>query len=1065
MKARSLSVHLRATRTGLALLLLAIFGMAIPLSAGAATPEIALRVEAPDTVTAGKKVKLIGIVENSGTVPLTGVVTFENTFPTGITPVAPDPFGGFPADATCAMSSQTTTCSIPVEGLLPGGLKIIPMTFVLPSDSSGVLLNSMRAFGGGAPNVVDAQQQLTVGPPELFLFKEFSAVIRSAQGTATSAGSHPSSIQTNVRVSNQMDFPYGGKSSIAPVEQPRNILVHSPAGLVGNPQATPVKCTGEQLSQAADFGQHQIPLCPPESQVGVVQINGLNEAGLPLYNMVSLPSKPAQFGFAYNSVPVLLDARVRPEDYGLDIVVSNTASSLPVSGARVTLWGVPSDTSHDSVRGVCLDGYRGASGEICPSNAPREAFLRLPTSCTGTLPWKGAMDSYLHPNVYVGASTVTPGIEECDRVPFTPSATVAATTTAAASPTGLEVHLSIPQDELTNPAALAQSDLRNARVTLPPGFSINAAAASGLASCSQRQIGLSTNRAPSCPQESKLGSAAIETPLLERPLEGSIYLAAQGDNPFGSLLAMYIVVEGSGVVLKLAGKVSLDPQTGQLTTTFENQPQLPFSELSLKLDGGPRAPLRTAATCGRHTAEVVLTPWSGSDPVELPSDLSIISGPGGGQCASSQADRPFAPRLTAGTENPLAGAFSPLLLRMTRDDGTKEITEVQAKMPEGLLGKLAGIPYCPDSVLGGIYSTEGAAALEMATPSCPSASQVGTVQVGAGSGPRPFYTEGNIYLAGPYKGAPLSIAVVTPVLAGPFDLGNVVVRNALHVDSRTTELTAVSDPFPTILHGIPLDLRDIRLDINRNGFTMNPTDCDATAITGSLGGVENASVTFHQRFQVGHCDRLGFKPKLSLRLKGQTKRVGHPALSAVLRIPSGDANLSKISVALPHSEFLAQAHISTICTRVQYAAGGGGGEECPKGSVYGHARAFSPLLDRPLEGFVYLRSNGGERKLPDLVASLNGQIHVDLVGYIDSVNGGIRTQFEHVPDAAISRFVLTMKGGRKSLLENSTHLCKRRHHVRVKSRAQSGMMRNFKVRIGVKCGASMAKKRTNKIKR
>jgi len=540
----------------------------------------------------------------------------------------------------------------------------------------------------------------------------------------------------------------------------------------------------------------------------------------------------------------------------------------------------------------------------------------------------------------------------------------------------------------------------------------------------------------------------IETPLLHEDLTGSVYLAQQGQNPFGSLLAMYMVAEGSGVVIKQAGEISSDPATGQLTTRVVDTPQLPFSNLHLELYGGPRAALRTPAACGAYATEAGLTPWSGNGAVERQSSFQVSRGCGGG----------FDPKLSAGTENPLAGTHSPFNLQVTRGDGSQELAGLQVQVPQGLLGTLRGIAYCPDSALAAISAELGTGVGQEAAPSCPASSQVGTVTVGAGAGSNPFYTHsGRAYLAGPYKGAPLSLAVVTPAVAGPFDLGSVLVRNALQVDPVTAQITAVSDPLPTILHGVPLDLRDVRIELNRPNFTLNPTSCEPMSIDSSIVSKQGATASPSAYFQAAGCDQLAFGPKLGITLKGTQHRGGYPALRAVLQVPqkTANANISRVSVSLPHSEFVAQEHLVDICTRVQFAADGGGGAGCPKRSVYGHAVAYSPLLDQPLRGPVYLRSNGGERELPDLVASLGGQLHVDLVGYIDSnkKTEGLRTTFATPPDAAVSKFVLTMLGGEHSLLRNSTNICRGTHRAIVQMNAYNGMLRDFNPALRVKgCG-------------
>jgi hypothetical protein len=338
-------------------------------------------------------------------------------------------------------------------------------------------------------------------------------------------------------------------------------------------------------------------------------------------------------------------------------------------------------------------------------------------------------------------------------------------------------------------------------------------------------------------------------------------------------------------------------------------------------------------------------------------------------------------------------------------------------------------------------------------PSCPAASQLGTVSAGAGSGPSPFFVQGKVYLAGPYKGAPLSIAIITPAVAGPFDLGAVVVRAGLYVDESTAQITVKSDPLPTILQGIPLDVRSVAVQVDRNQFTLNPTNCEEKAITAQLTSLAGAVASLQSHFQVGGCAGLGFKPSLKLSLKGATKRTGHPSLTATVTYPKGGSytNIARAQVTLPHSEFLDQAHIKTICTRVQFAA-----KACPAASVYGHAKAITPLLDAPLSGPVYLRSSNHE--LPDLVADLNGQVEVTLVGRVDTgKSGGIRNTFEAVPDAPVSKFVLSMQGGKKGLLVNSADICGKPQRAIVNLTAHNGKTLKMTPVIANSCGAKAKK--------
>jgi hypothetical protein len=442
--------------------------------------------------------------------------------------------------------------------------------------------------------------------------------------------------------------------------------------------------------------------------------------------------------------------------------------------------------------------------------------------------------------------------------------------------------------------------------------------------------------------------------------------------------------------------------------------------------------LRTPSVCGKYSTTSSMTPWSApqSGPPATPHDDYAISA----NCSQSEASEPNSPEFSAGTVAPIAGKYTPFLIHLRREDGSQGFASVTLTPPPGLLGKLAGIPYCPDAALAAAEAKPGNA--EKASPSCPPASRIGTVHVAAGAGPAPYWTQGQAYLTGPYKGAPLGMAIVVPATAGPYDLGTVVSRVALHVDPESAQITATSDPIPHILAGIVLDVRQIEVSIDRDQFTRTGSSCDPMAIKGDLISLLGQSASLSVPYQLANCANLRFKPSLSFRLIGQSNRGGHPALRATLKMPEGSAGIAKASVALPHSEFLDQGHIGTVCTRVQYAAGSGGGTQCPPASVYGHATAWSPLLDQPLSGPVFLRSSSHE--LPDLAVSLDGQIHVDLDGRVDSIKGGIRNTFEAVPDAPVSKFVLTLQGAKKGLLQNSTNICKGTHEATASFDAQNG---------------------------
>jgi hypothetical protein len=733
-----------------------------------------------------------------------------------------------------------------------------------------------------------------------------------------------------------------------------------------------------------------------------------------------------------------------------------------------------------------------------PSWGPIKPFVTNPTRCDGGEDLTSlAIDQYLHPGPFTPEgdpitshpnwktySAASPPLTGCEKVGFEPGIALepskqgGASQSAADSPAGLDVSLEIPQNELPFPApapgspqgevdqyladaaaywrsddGVATSHLKDTVVTLPEGMTLNPAAASGQGACSMAQIGVTDTDSPvspkirfdngsvGCPESSKVAEVTVETPLLGEAdwPEGDVYLAAQGDNPFNSDFAIYIAVESPerGVLVKLAGKVEPDPVSGRLKTTFAENPQLPFDRFTLKFKAGSRAPLATPVTCGTHTTSTALAPYSDpGDPAVVKDPFEINSSPAGG-CPASKAARPFALGFQAGSTQILGGAHSPFTVRITRGDGNQELSGVQITTPRGFAARLAGVPYCSDAAIAQAASrtASGDGALERSSPSCPAASKIGTTTIGAGAGSQPFYVSGDVHLAGPYKGAPLSLAFVVPAVAGPFDLGVQVVRAAVNVDPKTAQITTVSDPIPQILRGVPLRLRDIRVDIDRPGFALNPTDCSEQLITGAAFGSHGAATALSNRFQVAECARLAFKPRTSIRLFGGIKRGSYQGVRAVVRPRPGDANISRAVVRFPRSAFVAQEHLKDICTRVQYAA-----DACPKRSVYGRALAYSPLLDFPLTGNVYLRSS--DNTLPDLVADLRGPAHqpirIEVAVRNDSVKGALRNTVQAAPDAPVSYFRLQTFGKAKGLIVNSKNICKGSNRAWVGMKAHNG---------------------------
>ncbi len=767
-----------------------------------------------------------------------------------------------------------------------------------------------------------------------------------------------------------------------------------------------------------------------------------------VYNLLPTPGSATTIGLSIDENASLQEASLRPgPDFGITLADVTIPTSVELQGVSIHVWGQPMDESHDPLRLCVTEGTTVVPD--CPSDTEPASFLTLPTACGEALATTMRADSLQDPGAFVKETALTldeegqpAGLGGCEALHFSPTISARPQTTAADSPTGLSVDVHVPQSE--GPEALATSHLKDTTVTLPAGVTLNPSAAEGRSACTLAQIDLATATSPSCPDSSKVATAKVRTPLVDHPLAGSVYLAAQQENPFGSLLALYLVVDDpiTGVVVKLAGEVEPDPASGQLVTTFRENPQVPFEDFELEFFGGPRATLTTPSTCGTYTTTTRMAPWSGG-PDATPSDsFKVSQGAGGGACASSEAQLPNSPSFEAGTQTPLAGAFSPFVLKLTRENGTQHFAALNVTLPPGLSARFAGRMECSDAQIAQAEARRnpGEGALEQAAPSCPAGSQLGTVTVGAGSG-SPFYVQGHAYLAGPYKGAPFSIVAITPAVAGPFDLGTVVVRSALYVNEETAQGTVKTDPIPAILQGIPLQVRSIAITVDNGDFTLNPTSCEAKAVGGELISTTGAVAALSNRFQVGGCAGLGFKPKLGLKLKGSRKnmkRSGHPALTAVLTPKAGDANLKRTTVLLPHSMFIDQFHISNPCTRVQYAEGDGQGSKCPKASILGTVKAWTPLLDNPLEGKIYFRSNGGARELPDVVLNLNGQIHIEQVGFVDSRHERIRTRFTTLPDAPISRAVINFFGGKRGLLENSAELCAQKQKARVTLAGQNG---------------------------
>jgi hypothetical protein len=756
-------------------------------------------------------------------------------------------------------------------------------------------------------------------------------------------------------------------------------------------------------------------------------------APVPLFNMQPDPGHVATLSGTFLFVTITIEVDVRsPGSTRCDSstcqlvgTLSSASTLLTLEGSSLTLWGVPGDPSHDSQR--C--GENLASPKCQPSAAPRAPFLTNPTNCStgGTAsvtatPYHGASDT-----VTIPVSPVT----GCDKLSLSPTLSVAPDTSQADTPAGYTVDLGMPQNE--QPDSLAAPTVQRVSVTLPSGTALSPPVANGLQGCTDAQFA-----ADSCPDASRVGTAAIRTPVLPDQLTGSVYIGAPIP---GQMYRLFLAVAGDNVNVHLSGQVNPNPTTGQLTTVFDQNPQLPFSDLNLTLFGGPLAALANPETCGTFTTTSDITSTSGAH--ATPSSSFNITGCGD----------PFTPSFTAGTTNPSAGAFSPFTLTFSRQDSDEEFSTLSATLPPGLFAKIAGVPLCPSA--------------SASAGTCSAASRVGTATVGSGSGSHPLFLSGPVYLTGPYNGGAYGLATVVPAIAGPYNLGTVVVRQSLRIDPNDAHVTAVSDPFPTILGGVPLRIKTVNLSLDRPNFIVNPTSCKTSSIAARITSAGGTVAPVASRFQVGGCSGLPFHPSLGISLsgKGQTTSGKHPTLTATLKEGSGQANIQSAKVTLPLSLALDPKNSQVVCSVAAAAA-----LNCPAKTIVGRVTAVSPLLPHSLTGKVFLvqgirtNSKGQQIKtLPSLLVPLNGDVQLILHAKT-SVDGAGRlvSTFSGVPDAAVSNFKLTINGGKKGILVvtgRGKSICKSAQNGTGVLTAHSGKVANNGIKFGkTACGSKKTKK-------
>lgn len=1045
------------------------------------------------------------------------------------------------------------------------------------------------------------------------------------QSPSTAPGARPFEVLNDFAV-NQSPA-NGGEAG--PAENIRDLRFELPAGLLAAAARYP-RCSAEAFAQSSCATVTQVGVAEPEFSAAAPT------ALVPVFNVAPPNGRVAQFAFRAAGAPVHVDFELRNGgDYGATATVRGLSEAAGLLRSSLRIWGVPGDPDHDAER---FNGAGVPTPGAYPEAPPFQPLISNPTSCRGPLVTTMELSSWQHPERLISAAPFeAPPTNSCDQLEFDPKFSAKPTTNLADSPSGLDVHLHMPQ--IQDPGGSAAAGLRDARIDLPAGLTINPAGANGLSSCTTAQIGLTGvaseqqllrydmppvsysgtftvsragattapiastatqaqvrvaletlpglagnvavggapggwivtfvgalagtdvplltgavtdnpsqaiavtatggtfkletggvsttdlpfdaafaeiqaalrqipalglgnlfpgnvfvsgpvlnentrtyrvifandlngakpaltatssltgpaaavtitptdppsprglsvatfganapgtpqfNSAPAaCPDASRIGTVRVDSPAqLDHPLFGNVYLATPEQNPYGSLLAIYITLAdtASGINVKLPARIDPDPASGRLRVSIAEAPQLPFEDLDLELFKGTAAPLRTPSVCATYTVETLLTPTSAPEgaPRRPKDTFTIANGAGAGACPKAAATVPDLSRFSAGSADPSAGIYTPFVLKLTRPDGSLPLGGIDTTLPEGLLAKIAGVPQCSDTALAAAAANSGTA--ESRSPSCPAASRIGGLAASAGAGPAPYNLTGIAYLAGPYRGAPLSLALITPALAGPFDLGTVVLRVALHVDPQTTRVRATSDPFPASLRGVPLDLRSVALSLDP-GFAKNPTSCYPLEFNGPQSA----------RFQVGDCRKLAFAPKLDLALKGSTERGAHPALSATLTNPAKRtaANLAALDLFLPRSLRFDKAHVGVA------------------GTVYGQATASTPLLDQPLRGPLTLRYSPTSTQL---IVSLHGQTDLTLEGQLRvSKAGAMRVSFDSPPDVPLTKFTLALDGAKKGLFKASRNLCAGPNRATAELTGQNAATYDRRVAIKAAC--------------
>jgi hypothetical protein len=1058
----------------------ALASLACVPAASAATPAPGFLLYAHPTPTmfspehpvpeGGSDAYSMGFV-NSGSEPTDGPITLRDELPPGVEPVAmvgdlasyDEPDGVEPEEAVCDITSTSCTYN---HVLLPGEEVNFLLDVKVRPGTVGPVTNSVSVSGGGAPtvtqNVITAIGTAAESSEVPFGINSLSASVFGVDGqTDEQAGDH--SYGSNVTFIMNTINAYKIRSK----EESAGGLRHFPGGTKDTVVVFPPGFAGDpDVVERCPQYDVQRNACAPDTQIGVARLVVIDEstdpsalnggASFPVYNVEPEKGYPAQFEIDLYplNVRIPLFVTVTPEtDYSVKITTPDISEFGTPIEVSVSFFGTPLTNT---------DPYNEYRDEV-KEGAP-VAFLDDPVDCSagpqsvtlyadswenpGPLLPDGEPD-LSNPRWVSKSTTIVPSLLGCELLQFNPSLTVTPSTTRADEPAGTTVNITVPQ-ALQQYPELVTPEFKNSTVTLPSGLSISPSAGDGLEGCSNAQIALSTAGLGTCPTGSQIGTIRVVSPLLPQTFEGQVYLGTPHCNPCttadasdGNMYRIFLQVEGPGVVLKQEGTLYTNPTTGQLTTVLRNTPQLPLSHVELHFNGGLRAALATPQVCGTAASSADLTPYSSPiTPDATPQSQFTVDWNGSGEACPSVM--PFHPEFEAGTANPNAGQLTPLTVTFNREDREQNIAALKITTPPGLLGFLTGLPLCqePQADLG----------------TCSAASQIGELTVAAGPGSHPYYQKGVVYLTGPYNGAPFGLSIVVPTHAGPFNLGNIVVRGKINIDPYTTALTVTTNPLPQILDGIPLRLRKTNVTINRPGFIFNPTDCAELHIDAQISGAQGAVAETSTRFAVAGCAGLSFGPKFVVSTEGKTSKADGASLNAKVLFPSGpQSNIAHVKVELPKALPSRLSTLQKSCPNSVFEANPAA---CPAASVIGAVKVATPILPVKLIGPMYFVSHGG-LAFPNLVAVLQGYgVRVNLVGetYI-SPQGITSSTFTNIPDVPVGSFELFLPEGPFSALAANGNLCKEKLVMPTLFTAQDGAVFKQKTPIlATGCPKATAKK-------